>query len=145
VVLCGSEIGAALPFPGAAIDKEFAWSPNHPVADAYRAYQAMPYDTPAQDLAAVFHAVHPDAGLFKLSEPGTIEFAEDGRSMFTPSAGGKHRQLIVDAEQSPKIVQKFVEIASANLPRVSNFAGRPWMPTPQRKSPPSSVPILAIR
>ena len=118
VVLCGKEIGEALPFPGASIDKDFAWSPAHPVADAYRAFQPMPYDTPSQDLAAVFHAVHPDAGLFKLSEPGNIEIADDGRSMFTVSQGGKHRQMIVDPGQRARILQKFVEIVSAKpVPR----------------------------
>lgn len=118
VVLCPKQIGEALPFPGAAMDKEFAWSPAHPVVDAYRAYQPMPYDTPSQDLAAVFHAVHPDAGLFKLSEPGIIEFADDGRATFTSQDGGKHRQLMVDPEQKDKIIQTFVEITSARpVPR----------------------------
>ncbi len=118
VVLCGKEVGDALPFPGASMDKEFAWSPAHPVVDAYRAARPMPYDAPSQDLAAVFHAVHPDAGLFKISDPGTIEFAGDGRSTFTPTPGGKHRQLIVDPDKKEKIIQTFVEIASAKpVPR----------------------------
>jgi len=118
VVLCGNEIGNALKFPASSLDKEFAWSPAHPVVDAYRAYQAMPYDAPSQDLAAVFHAVHPDSGLLKLSEPGTIEFADDGRAEFKPSPGGKHRQLMIDPEQQAKLIQTFVEIASAKpVPR----------------------------
>ncbi len=118
VVLCGKEVGDALPFPGSSMEKEFAWSPAHPVVDAYRAYRPMPYDAPSQDLAAMFHAVHPDSGLFKLSEPGAIEFADDGRATFTPSAGGKHRQLIVEPEQKDKIIQMFVELTSAKpVPR----------------------------
>lgn len=118
VVLCGREIGDALPFPGSSIAQDFAWSPAHPVADAYRAWKAMPYDAPSQDLAALFHAVHPDAGLFKLSDPGKIEFTDSGGSAFTPSAEGKHRQLLVDPAQRTKIVQTFVEIVSAKpVPR----------------------------
>ncbi len=125
VVLCGREVGEALPFPGASMDKEFAWSPAHPVVDAYRAWHAMPYDTPSQDLAAVFHAVHPDAGLFKVSDPGTIEFASDGRAEFHAAPGGKHRQLIVDPEQRDKIVTTLVEITSAKP-----------VPRPQFRRPP---------
>ena len=118
VVLCGTEVGEALPFPGASIEKEFAWSQAHPIVDAYRAYKPMPYDTPSQDVAAVFHAVHPDAGLFTVSDPGKIEIRDDGRAVFTPEAGGKHRQLSVDPAQKAKIIQTFVEIASAKpVPR----------------------------
>jgi hypothetical protein len=118
VILCGKEIGNALPFPASSMDKEFAWSPAHPVVDAYRAYKLMPYDAPSQDLAAVFHAVHPDAGLFQVSEPGAIQFADDGQSSFTITPGGNHRQLILDPQQKAKAIQSFVEITSAKpVPR----------------------------
>ncbi|HEY3838410.1 MAG TPA: hypothetical protein VGL72_17645 [Bryobacteraceae bacterium] len=118
VVLCGKDVGDALPFPGASMDKEFAWSPAHPVVDAYRAFHAMPYDAPSQDLAAVFHAVHPDAGLFKISEPGTISFDDNGHASFAPGSGGKHRQLMVDPDQKAAILEKFVAITSAKpVPR----------------------------
>lgn len=118
VVLCSKGVGEALPFPGVSMDKEFAWSPAHPVADAYRAYKSMPYDAPSQDLAAIFHAVHPDAGLFQVSDPGTIEIADDGRCTFAAEPEGKHRQLIVDPAQKETILKKFVEIASAKpVPR----------------------------
>lgn len=118
VVFCGKDVGEALPFPGASIDKDFAWSPAHPVADAYRGFRKMPYDTPSQDVAAAFYAVHPDSGLFKLSEPGSIEFSADGHSKFVAGTGGKHHQLSVDASQKEKILQTFVELASAKpVPR----------------------------
>jgi hypothetical protein len=134
VVLCGKEVGDALPFPGVSMDNKFAWSTAHPVVDAYRAYQPMPYDAPAQDLAAIFHAVHPDAGLFKLSEPGTIEFADDGRSTFTPSQGGKHRQLIVEPDQKTKILQAFIDIVSAKPAPRQQFR-RPAADADQDKKP----------
>ena len=72
---------------GASIEKDFAWSPAHPVVDAYRAFKPMPYDAPAPALAAVLYAVHPDDGYFKLSEPGTISVLDDGRTRFTPAGG----------------------------------------------------------
>jgi hypothetical protein len=39
------EVGKALP-SGIKHEKDFAWSPDHPIVEAYRAYQPMPYDAP---------------------------------------------------------------------------------------------------
>jgi hypothetical protein len=118
IVLCGREVGEALPFPGSSLDQDFAWTPAHPVADAYRAYHAMPYDAPSWDMAAVCYAAHPDSGLFQTSEPGTIEVSADGRSKFTPSPGGKHRSIVVDPARKDEIVRVYRELASAKpVPR----------------------------
>ena len=53
-------------FPGSSLDASFAWAPNHPVVDAYRAFKPMPYDAPSRALAAVLHAVSPDDNYFRL-------------------------------------------------------------------------------
>ena len=45
---------------------------------------------------AVLHAVRPQEGYFKVSEPGTISVLDNGRMKFAPSADGKHRQLTFD-------------------------------------------------
>jgi hypothetical protein len=113
IVYAPAELGNALPFPGASIEKDFAWSPAHPVVDAYRAYKPMPYDAPSWAMTAVLHtgrAAEPD---FKLSDPGTLSVADGGALHFTPSAQGKHRQLIYDPEQKDKIIQLYTELASA--------------------------------
>src|SRR5262245_23521622 len=105
IVAVGAEVGAALPYPGASIEKDFAWSQAHPVVDAYRAFKPMPFDAAASALAAVLYAVHPDSGYFKLSPPGTITVQNDGRTQFTPSAEGRHQYLIVDSEQKAKVTE----------------------------------------
>src|SRR5258706_4294479 len=72
VVAIGAEIGQALLYPAASIDKDFAWSTApHPVVEAYRACKPMPYDAPTLDMAAVLYSVRPKGGYFKLSVPGT--------------------------------------------------------------------------
>jgi inosine-uridine nucleoside N-ribohydrolase len=122
IVASGFEVGEKLLFPAAAIEKDFAWSPNHPVVDAYRAYQKMPYDTPTWDLTAALYAVKPDDGYFKLSEPGAISVLDDGRTKFTPSPNGLHRYLILDPAQKDRIIQTFVETTSARpQPRQFRF------------------------
>jgi hypothetical protein len=124
IVAVGAEVGDALPYPGASIEKDFAWSPAHPVADAYRTLQPMPYDAPAAALAAVLHAVHPDEGYFKLSDPGTITVLDDGRTRFTPGADGKHRYLIVDPAQKERVLTLYsAMVSAAPAPRPSRGRG----------------------
>jgi hypothetical protein len=113
IVAVGAEVGEALPYPGASIDKDFAWAPVHPVVDAYRTFKATPYDAPASALAAVLYAVHPDDGYFKLSDPGTITVLDDGRTRFTPAADGKHRYLIVDPAQKQRVLEVYTSMVSA--------------------------------
>src|SRR5262249_35122640 len=119
IIAAGNEI-AALAFPGASIDREFAASvPDHPIADAYRAYQPMPYDAPSRDLAAALYAARPNESHFKLSGPGTITVYDDGRTSFAASEKGKDRYLILDLAQKERILSAYVELASAKptLPR----------------------------
>jgi len=77
VFYLGREAGESLLYPGAAIEKDFAWSQAHPVVDAYRAFRPMPYDAPSWDLLAAHYAVHPQSGLLKASEPGTLTAGAD--------------------------------------------------------------------
>jgi hypothetical protein len=113
IVHAAADLGNALPFPGASIEKDFAWSQAHPIVDAYRAYKPMPYDAPSWAMTAVLHAARPAEPDFKVSEPGTLSIQDDGKIKFSPSAQGKHRQLIYDPEQKEKIIQLYTELASA--------------------------------
>jgi inosine-uridine nucleoside N-ribohydrolase len=134
IVAVGSEIGDGVLFPGEAIEKDFAWSGAHPVADAYRANRPMPYDASTTAMAAVLYAVRAGNPPYKLSPPGTIGVLEDGRTKFTPSAAGKHRFLMVDPAQKSAIQQTYVEIASAKpAPRAPRF---PRRPVQQEQAPP---------
>lgn len=112
IIFSGSEVGQVLPFPGASIEKDFAWSPAHPVADAYRAFRPMPYDAPSWAMAAVLYAIRPQENYFHVSESGTVSVLDDGRTRFAPSAEGKHRYLIVDPSQKEKVIQAYTEVAS---------------------------------
>jgi hypothetical protein len=118
IFFCGREIGHALLYPSASILTDYAYAPAHPIADAYRAYKAMPYDSPTDAMTAVLYAVKPDAGFFKTSDPGTVSFGNDGRAKFSPDANGKHRYLILDPAQKDTILKLYTEYASAKpVPR----------------------------
>lgn len=123
-----AEVGAAIPFPGASIDKDFvAVNPDHPLIAAYRAYKPMPYDTPAPAMVATLYAARPKEGYFKVSDRGTIAIRSDGHATFTPSPQGTHYCLTADPEKRDKVVQTWVELASA----------KPVLP--QRFRPPAAV------
>ena len=91
IVFCGKEVGDALPYPAASIAKDFLWADgHHPIVDAYTAYQPMPYDAPSYDMAAALYAVHPENGLFSLSEPGSLAVDDGGSSSSRRAAEAKY-------------------------------------------------------
>jgi inosine-uridine nucleoside N-ribohydrolase len=112
IVFSGFEIGQALLFPATSIERDFAWSDNHPVVDAYRAYMKMPYDRPTWDLTSVLYAVRPDRGYFSLSAPGRVTVDDQGRTIFTPGAAGKHRYLILNDSQKVRTLEALVLLAT---------------------------------
>jgi hypothetical protein len=112
MVVCGKAIGDALAFPGARLDTQFAWAPANPVVDAYRAFKPMPYDAPLFDVAAMHYAVHSDAGLFDVSEPGTLTVGSDG-SLTVAAGAGNARILSVNRAKQAEVSEALITAASA--------------------------------
>jgi inosine-uridine nucleoside N-ribohydrolase len=112
IVASGYEIGDAMKFPAARIEKDFAWAADHPVVDAYRAYMKMPYDRQTWDLTAVLYAVRPGGGYFELSAPGRITADDAGRTSFRAEAAGKHRYLVLPEVLRPRTLECMVGLAS---------------------------------
>ena len=112
IVTSGFEIGVAMPFPATSIESDFRYVANHPVAEAYRTFQKMPYDRPTWDLTAALYAIRPDHGYFSLSDPGTIAADDDGRTTFTANPKGKHRYLKINETQRVRTLESMIELAS---------------------------------
>jgi inosine-uridine nucleoside N-ribohydrolase len=102
IVASGFEIGEAMLFPATSIEHDFAYVPNHPVAEAYRLLMQMPYDRPTWDLTAVLYAVRPDRGYFSLSPPGKIAVSPNGQTRFSATANGKHQHLLLSSDQKSR-------------------------------------------
>jgi hypothetical protein len=113
IFLCGADLGKAIPFPAASVEKDFATPTPHPLADAYREFGQVPYDAPTTSMDAALFGVRSTAELFKLSEPGTLRLAAGGAIGIAPSSDGKHRRLLVDDAQKDKVVAALTELASA--------------------------------
>jgi hypothetical protein len=116
LVMVGTELSEALPFPGTSFESGTAWAPHHPIVDAYRAFRPMPYDAPSRTLAAVLHAISTDEPYFELSPAGTIVVTHDGHTTFSPSANGRHRYLIAKPDQKPRVLQAYIEMVTAQPP-----------------------------
>lgn len=145
IVVAGTEVGEALSFPGASIDRDFGWTNAHPVVDAYRAFKTMPYDAPAPALAAMLYAVQPDEGFFALSDPGTISVGDDGRLSFVPGAGGRHRHLVVDPAQQARVAKAYTDFVSAQPNRAAGRGrgagpGQAPPPPPAQQAPATPAP-----
>jgi inosine-uridine nucleoside N-ribohydrolase len=112
IVASGFEIGEAVLYPAASIEKDFRYVEHHPVADAYRAYEKMPYDRPTWDLTAALYAVRPDHDYFNVSPSGTIRVDSDAFTRFTPDKNGKHRFLILTEDQRVRVREALVQLAS---------------------------------
>ena len=105
------EIGEAAKYPAARLDTDFAHFQNHPLADAYRAYQKMPYDEPLWDPTAVLYAVRPNGGYFGSTPQGRVSIGETGSTQFSPGAG-RHRLLTASSEQRARIVEAVAGLIS---------------------------------
>ncbi|MFN9459131.1 MAG: hypothetical protein ACK6D7_17395 [Acidobacteriota bacterium] len=118
------ELGASLKFPAAALETNFAWSETHPIADAYRAAQSMPYDAPTAAVAAVLAAVKLEP-YFTLSAPGLATLSSR-HTLVWKAGAGQHQMLQVDSAQKTALLETMTTLASA----------KPVPRAPRRRRPP---------
>ena len=65
---------------------------------------------------------------------------DDGRTKFTPAAGGKHRHLILDPAQKDRIIKAYTEIASAKPVPKPRFRPLKKEEKPAEVKPPDAKP-----
>jgi hypothetical protein len=112
IVWSGFEIGIAVPYPAVSIERDFAYVPHHPAAEAYYLYNPPPHERPTWDLTSVLYAVRPDRAYFGLSAPGRVTVEEDGFTGFTPAPDGRDRYLLLNKAQVVQVKEALVQLAS---------------------------------
>jgi inosine-uridine nucleoside N-ribohydrolase len=113
IVISPFEVGIQVEYPGASIENDFPWAPNHPLTIAYKSYQPMPYDRPTWDPTAVLYAVEGnDANYFTVTGPGKVMMPGGAKTEFHEEAGGRHFYLSVDKQQAEKIKKHFIEMVT---------------------------------
>ena len=110
IYFSGFEVGLQVLYPATSIEHDFP--AGNPVAEAYRAYQKMPYDRPSWDLTTVLYDLRPDRGYFDMSAAGEVIVSPAGVTTFQPSPQGKRYYLRVNAMQAARITDSFVWLAS---------------------------------
>ena len=111
-------VGMACPYPGESMINDFAKVDFHPLVEAYKSYQPMPYDRPTWDLTSVLFAVEKDSSYFTISPPGKVSlvfapnFEHHVVTHFTAHPQGKHRYLSVDEKQAKRIQKRLIEMVS---------------------------------
>ncbi|HOI80112.1 MAG TPA: nucleoside hydrolase [Petrimonas sp.] len=103
------EVGIAINYPASSIENDFGWTPMHPMVEAYKSYQKMPYDRPTWDLTSVLYSVE-GPSYFTVSPAGTINVTEKGATEFSQQAKGNRYYLMVDSIQAANIKQHFIEL-----------------------------------
>ncbi len=95
IVASGFEVGAQFVCTKEQIRNAFPEGEKHPLYISFcLASKVSHYHGETWDATIVHHAMEPDDDTFTLSPSGTITVKEDGSTLFTPSAEGKHRYLI---------------------------------------------------
>ncbi len=112
IVFSGFEIGMAVPYPSESIERDFAYVPHHPLAEAYVLYNPPPHNRPSWDLTSVLYAVRPNDGYFDLSPAGRVSATSDGATSFAPEHTGPHRYLILRPDQAIRVREALRELAS---------------------------------
>ena len=112
IVYSGFEIGIAIPYPAASIDRDFAYVPHHPLAEAYQLYMPTPHERPTWDLTSVLWAVRPDRGYFDLSPGGRTIVDDEGHTLFEEAPGGNRYYLICSDEQALRAREAFAQLVS---------------------------------
>jgi inosine-uridine nucleoside N-ribohydrolase len=113
VIWSGYEIGIAAAYPWKSIEEDFNYTPHHLIKDSYLAYvPVQPHDRPTWDLTAALYAIYPDRGYFDLSPAGNVKVDDEGRTDFSEKDGGNDRYLIMDAVQTARVREAFVQLCT---------------------------------
>jgi inosine-uridine nucleoside N-ribohydrolase len=112
IIFSGFEIGLVITYPMESIEKDFAWTANHPVVEAYKVYVGKPEDHPNWDSTAVLDAIRPERGYFDLSAPGNVTLGDKAVTVFTPNANGKCRYLILKPNQVSLVRELIADLVS---------------------------------
>lgn len=103
------EVGIAINYPSSSIESDFQWAPKHPMIEAYKSYQKMPYDRPTWDLTSVLYSVE-GSSFFTVSPAGRINVTDKGATEFIPDPSGNRFYMTVDSVQAETIKKHFIAL-----------------------------------
>jgi hypothetical protein len=112
IVWSGFEIGVAVPYPAASIERDFSYVPHHIAAEAYYWYKPPPHCRPCWDLTSALYGIRPDRDYFGLSAAGRVSIGEDGFASFMVAENGRDHFLTVNEAQAVRVKEALVQLVS---------------------------------
>ena len=121
IVYSGSEIGNRILMSTVSLNRDYRTPRAKFLHDAYYwwAESDVPglgfnHERPTWDLTSVFFVVRPEKerGYYRLSEPGSVSFSEEGVASFTPDPNGKRRVFLVDRDAAIRVREAFVNLCA---------------------------------
>ncbi|MGI8960421.1 MAG: nucleoside hydrolase [Bryobacteraceae bacterium] len=112
MIFSGFEVGLAITFPYEAAERDFGYTDNHPIAEAFRIYVKKGQDRPNWDSTAVLEAIRPDRGYFEFSQRGRVSVGPKNTTLFTPDAQGNCRYLIIKPSQVGSVRELITTLVS---------------------------------
>ncbi len=112
VVFSGYEIGIAVRYPSATIERDYSYLEHHILAEAYRLHNPTMREQPLWDLTSVLYAVYPGRDYFDLSARGRVTVEEDGFTVFNEDAAGSHQYIEVSPEQIVRVRDALAHLCS---------------------------------
>ena len=120
IVFSGFEVGDRIKMSPVNLKNDYKGR-NEILHDAFGAWakacapnEGFNHRRPTWDLTSVFFVVRPEEGreYFTLSEPGTVDFDEKGKTIFTPDPNGKHQFFLTDEASRIRVLEAFVNLCS---------------------------------
>jgi hypothetical protein len=112
MIFSGFEVGLAITFPYGAIERDFTYTDNHPIAEAFRIYVKKGQDRPNWDSTAVLEAIRPDRGYFEFSQRGRVRLGPKNTTLFAPDAQGNCHYLIIKPDQIGRVRELITTLVS---------------------------------
>lgn len=112
ILWSGFEVGLAMKYPAASLDRDYRYVPHHPLPEAYRMYLPQGADNPTWDLTSVLAVVRPDRGYYGLSPAGRVTMDAEGVTTFRAEENGRDRYLTVDDRQAARGLECFMQLCS---------------------------------
>lgn len=122
MIFSGFEVGLAITFPYAAIERDFRYTDNHPIAEAFRIYVKKGQDRPNWDSTAVLEAIRPDRGYFEFSQSGRVSLGPRNTTRFSPDRQGNCRYLIIKPDQVGRVRELITVLVSEPPQRLPSSA-----------------------
>ncbi|HXR75482.1 MAG TPA: nucleoside hydrolase [Bryobacteraceae bacterium] len=123
MIFSGFEIGERVQYAYENVLKDFNYTDNHPIAEAFKIFQPAGKDRPNWDSTAVLYAIRPDRGYFDLSEPGRVSLGPKHTTVFTPDPNGNCRYLILKSDQILR-VEAVIETLVSEPPLRTSLSAR---------------------